>query len=147
MTALQGLQNTVSNSVFAAGGVEELAFSERPDGKIAIALTDGGLTERMSSIVSQSIEVIRNRIDELGLGDDRSGGGRHVPGRDPVERIDQCVFPAEIATAKVGEMGPHGIVGRDDVFLDQIVDHKTARAGVTTVPVKVEPVVPVSLTR
>ncbi|HTM77976.1 MAG TPA: protein translocase subunit SecDF, partial [Devosia sp.] len=34
VTALAGLQNTVSNSMFAVGGVNELAFGEAPDGKL-----------------------------------------------------------------------------------------------------------------
>ena len=67
MTALQGIQNTVNNSLFSAGvGVNELAFAEMPDGRISVSLTPEGITQRMSSLVAQSIEVIRSRIDELG---------------------------------------------------------------------------------
>jgi SecD/SecF fusion protein len=43
-----------------------LAFSQTADGKIVVSLTPEGITERMSSLVAQSMEVIRNRIDELG---------------------------------------------------------------------------------
>lgn len=64
--ALKGLQNTVSNSMFAGGGVSELEFGERPDGKLTVTLTDQGISERMSSLVAQSMEVIRKRVDELG---------------------------------------------------------------------------------
>ncbi|HEY0920731.1 SecDF P1 head subdomain-containing protein, partial [Devosia sp.] len=63
---LKTLQNVISGSLFAVGGVPELAFSDTPDGKIVITLTPEGIDERMSSLVSQSMEVIRKRIDELG---------------------------------------------------------------------------------
>ena len=65
-TAIQGLQNTLSNSLFAGVGVNELAFGETADGRLTITLTDDGIAQRMSSLVAQSIEVIRSRIDELG---------------------------------------------------------------------------------
>jgi hypothetical protein len=42
---------------------------------------------------------------------------------------------------------PQSVVRGEDVILCQIPDHSTARAGVTTDPVKVDPVVPVSRTR
>lgn len=98
MTALQGIQNTISNSLFSAGvGVNELAFSERPDGRIAITLTPEGITQRMSSLVSQSIEVIRSRIDELGTTEptiQRQGDTRvmvQVPGFGDSTRLKNIV--------------------------------------------------------
>ncbi len=97
MTALQGLQNVISNSIFTIGGVEELAFSETPDGKIVIGLTPQGVTERMSSLVSQSIEVIRKRIDELGTTEpsiQRQGADRvlvQVPGFGDSTRLKDII--------------------------------------------------------
>ncbi|WP_172122966.1 MULTISPECIES: protein translocase subunit SecD [unclassified Devosia] len=95
--ALQGLQNTVSNSMFAAGGVNELAFGESPDGKLTVSLTREGIAERTSSLVSQSIEVIRNRIDELGTTEpsiQRQGTNRvlvQVPGFGDSERLKNLI--------------------------------------------------------
>ena len=60
---LQGLQNNVGGSVIGVGGTPELSFSDTADGKIAVALTDQGINQRMSSLVTQSMEVIRKRID------------------------------------------------------------------------------------
>lgn len=97
MAALQGLQNTVSNSMVAVGGVQELAFSETSDGRIVVALTPEGVSERMSSLVSQSIEVIRNRIDELGTTEptiQRQGNERvlvQVPGFDDSNRLKDII--------------------------------------------------------
>src|SRR5690606_19922320 len=46
MAAIQKLQNSVSGT-FGVGGVNELAFSETPDGKIVVSLTPDGVTARM----------------------------------------------------------------------------------------------------
>src|SRR6218665_2727183 len=62
-TALQKLQNTVSSS---GVGAQELAFSETADGKIVVALTAAGITSRMSALVAQSMEVIRDRAHAIG---------------------------------------------------------------------------------
>jgi SecD/SecF fusion protein len=97
MQALRGLQNTVTNAIFGGLGVEELTFSQRPDGRIAVTLTDEGITERMSSLVAQSIEVIRNRIDELGTTEptiQRQGTDRvlvQVPGFDDSNRLKDII--------------------------------------------------------
>src|SRR5687768_9303505 len=45
-TAIEALQNTVSNSLIAVGGVQELAFGEAPDGKLTVTLTPEGISER-----------------------------------------------------------------------------------------------------
>ncbi|MDP1731146.1 MAG: protein translocase subunit SecD [Devosia sp.] len=95
--ALQTLQNTLSNSVFAVGGVQEIAFADAPDGRIVLSLTPEGVNERMSSLVSQSIEVIRNRIDELGTTEpaiQRQGTERvlvQVPGFEDSTRLKDII--------------------------------------------------------
>ncbi|KQU97206.1 protein translocase subunit SecD [Devosia sp. Root105] len=96
MTAVQKLQNNVSSS-FGVGGVPELAFSETTDGKIVVSLTPDGVKERMSSLVAQSMEVIRNRVDEVGTTEptiQRQGQDRvllQVPGFEDSERLKDLV--------------------------------------------------------
>jgi len=96
-TAIQALQNTVSNSIIAVGGVNELAFGDTPDGKLTVALTPEGVSERMSALVSQSVEVIRNRIDELGTTEpsiQRQGTDRvlvQVPGFEDSTRLKSII--------------------------------------------------------
>ncbi|KKB83751.1 preprotein translocase subunit SecD/SecF [Devosia limi DSM 17137] len=96
-TAIQTLQTTVSNSMFAVGGVNELSFGETPDGKLTITLTPEGITERMSALVAQSIEVIRKRVDELGTTEpsiQRQGTSRvlvQVPGFGDSERLKDII--------------------------------------------------------
>ena len=93
MTELQKLQNTITGSVAA----QELAFSESADGKIVVALTPEGITSRMSALVAQSMEVIRNRVDAIGTTEptiQRQGEDRvllQVPGYGDTERLIKLV--------------------------------------------------------
>ncbi|MEO8881934.1 MAG: protein translocase subunit SecD, partial [Devosia sp.] len=95
--ALQGLQNNVGGSVIGIGGVKELTFTDTPDGKIAIGLTDDGISQRMSSLVTQSMEVIRKRIDQLGTTEpqiQREGTDRvlvQVPGFQDSARLKEII--------------------------------------------------------
>jgi len=96
-TALEALQTVISNSVFAGGGVSEVNMGETTDGKVTLTLTEEGINERMSSLVTQSIEVIRRRIDELGTTEptiQRQGQDRvlvQVPGFDDSERLKDLI--------------------------------------------------------
>nr|WP_314260158.1 protein translocase subunit SecD [uncultured Devosia sp.] len=96
-TAIAALQNTISNSVMAVGGTNELAFGETTDGKLTVQLTEDGVNERMSSLVAQSIEVIRKRVDELGTTEpsiQRQGTNRvlvQVPGFGDSERLKDII--------------------------------------------------------
>lgn len=95
--ALEGLQNNVNSGLFAAGGVPELEYSETPDGKIVVKLSSAGIEERMSSLVAQSMEVVRNRIDQLGTTEpliQRQGSARvlvQVPGFGDSERLKEII--------------------------------------------------------
>ena len=83
--------------MLGVGGVEELAYGTAPDGRIVVSLRPEGVTERMSTLVSQSIEVIRNRIDELGTTEpqiQRQGADRilvQVPGFDDSSRLKSII--------------------------------------------------------
>jgi SecD/SecF fusion protein len=96
LTAVQALQTNIS-STFGVGGVPELAFSETPDGKIVVALTPDGVTARMSALVAQSMEVIRNRVDEVGTTEpliQRQGEDRvlvQVPGFEDSTRLKDLI--------------------------------------------------------
>jgi SecD/SecF fusion protein len=95
--AIAALQNTISNSLVAVGGVDELAFGETPDGKLTVTLTEAGIEERMSALVAQSIEVIRKRVDELGTTEpsiQRQGTNRvlvQVPGFGDSQRLKDII--------------------------------------------------------
>ncbi len=95
--ALRAVETVISSSVFSVGGVTETEVSVNADGKIIVRLTPEGIEERMSSLVTQSIEVIRRRIDELGTTEptiQRQGSDRilvQVPGFDDSARLKDLI--------------------------------------------------------
>jgi SecD/SecF fusion protein len=97
MEALTALAGDISGSVFAVNSVAEVDIAALPDGRISMSLTDEGLDERMSSLVTQSIEVIRRRVDELGTTEptiQRQGTDRvlvQVPGFSDSERLKDVI--------------------------------------------------------
>ena len=86
---LSGMTNPLGQGVFGSGGVNEFAFSEGENGAMRLAFTEEGLAQRVRSIVDQSIEVVRRRVDELGTTEpniQRQGEDRilvEAPGGDP----------------------------------------------------------------
>ncbi|WP_338723500.1 protein translocase subunit SecD [Devosia sp. XK-2] len=98
LTALEGLQNTVGGQVFSGvGGTNEIAIAAADTTHITITLTPEGIEQRMSSLVAQSIEVVRNRIDELGTTEpsiQRQGSNRllvQVPGFGDSTRLKNII--------------------------------------------------------
>jgi SecD/SecF fusion protein len=95
--ALQALQNNVGGGVAGVGGVQELTFTDTPDGKISIGLSNPGVDQRMSSLVTQSMEVIRKRIDAIGTTEpqiQRQGADRvlvQVPGFQDSARLKEII--------------------------------------------------------
>ncbi len=95
--ALRAVEVVVSTSVFSVSSVVETEVEITPDNKLTVALTPQGIDERMSALVTQSIEVIRRRIDELGTTEptiQRQGTNRilvQVPGFDDSERLKDLI--------------------------------------------------------
>ncbi len=96
LAALQTLQTNISGTL-GIGGTPELEFGETPDGKLTVKLTPNGVTERMSSLIAQSIEVIRKRVDEVGTTEptiQRQGQDRvlvQVPGFEDSARLKELI--------------------------------------------------------
>ncbi|MGG7517491.1 protein translocase subunit SecDF [Allorhizobium undicola] len=92
-TALQTLTNPVSTGAFASGSIQETTFEDAGNGLIRIQLTDSGIDYRVSSALTQSIEVVRRRVDELGNTEpliQRQGNDRiivQVPGLNDPQRL------------------------------------------------------------
>ncbi|MFD0917908.1 protein translocase subunit SecD [Pseudahrensia aquimaris] len=86
-----------AGSLLAGLGVVEVELSEETDTQLVYSLTDEGIENRIRSAVSQSIEVIRRRIDELGTTEpiiQRQGTDRiivQVPGFDDPERLKEII--------------------------------------------------------
>ncbi len=86
---LADLTNPLNQSLFGGGATDEFALSEGSNDMLRLQFSEEGLAQRMRSIVDQSIEVVRRRIDELGTTEpsiQREGEDRilvEAPGGDP----------------------------------------------------------------
>lgn len=95
--ALSDLTTPVSTGVLTGGTVREITLDTDPDGRFTINITDQGLDYRMSAAVTQTVEVIRGRIDELGTTEpiiQRQGTDRiivQVPGLDDPQRLKDLI--------------------------------------------------------
>ena len=75
------------------GAITEVSISNSSDGAFEVDLTDAGIDYRVSSAVTQSIEVVRRRVDELGTTEpliQRQGTDRiivQVPGLQDPQRL------------------------------------------------------------
>ncbi|MGN6548336.1 MAG: SecDF P1 head subdomain-containing protein, partial [Pararhizobium sp.] len=91
--ALKDLTKPINAGVFGTGNVQEVQLSEPQPGVLRLALTDEGINYRVSTAVSQSIEVVRRRVDELGTTEpviQRQGADRilvEVPGLGDPQRL------------------------------------------------------------
>ena len=91
--ALSSLIEPISTGVFGAGVINELEFSEPEPGLFRYTLSEEGITYRVVSAVSQSIEVVGRRVNELGTTEpiiQRQGDDRilvQVPGLDDPQRL------------------------------------------------------------
>jgi preprotein translocase subunit SecD/SecD/SecF fusion protein len=63
---LEELRNPLNSTLMGGSPVEEFGLNMGSDGVARFAFTEDGMAQRVRSIVDQSIEVIRRRVDELG---------------------------------------------------------------------------------
>jgi SecD/SecF fusion protein len=64
LTILRGLANVVGG---VTGASADLAVTSEPDGAIRLTLTPEGTRDRINAAVEQSVEIVRSRIDEIGV--------------------------------------------------------------------------------
>ncbi|MDI7863927.1 protein translocase subunit SecDF [Rhizobiaceae bacterium n13] len=64
--ALQPLTEGVSTGTLTGGTIQEVTIEDAGDGQLVLQLTDEGINYRVASALTQSIEVVRRRVDELG---------------------------------------------------------------------------------
>ncbi len=82
---------------FNISGTHELDVTATGNGKISVSLTQAGIDQRLKALVTQSIEVIRKRIDELGTTEptiQREGSDRilvEVPGFEDSTRLKDII--------------------------------------------------------
>ncbi|MEZ5781302.1 MAG: protein translocase subunit SecDF [Rhizobiaceae bacterium] len=96
-TALAQLTAPINSGLFGAGTVSELALEEPEPGLLRYTITDDGLVYRMNAAVTQSIEVIGRRVNELGTTEpiiQRQGDDRilvQVPGLQDPQRLKEIL--------------------------------------------------------
>jgi SecD/SecF fusion protein len=94
---LAPLTEPVSGGLLSGGVLREVELTETEPGLFQLSITDAGLDYRMSQAVSQTVEVIRGRIDQLGTTEpviQRQGTDRiivQVPGLDDPERLKDLI--------------------------------------------------------
>ncbi|MDP3895747.1 MAG: protein translocase subunit SecDF [Mesorhizobium sp.] len=92
-TALEALTQPVQAGIFSGGSVTELEMDEPEPGLLRFTLTEEGINYRMSSALTQSIEVLGRRVNELGTTEpviQRQGADRvlvQVPGLQDPDRL------------------------------------------------------------
>ena len=96
-TALASLTQPVSSGMFGGGAVHELTLDEPEPGLLRYTLTDEGIDYRVSNAVTQSIEVVGRRVNELGTTEpiiQRAGADRilvQVPGLQDPTRLKEIL--------------------------------------------------------
>ncbi len=96
-TRLEALQNPLSTNLLGGAGINEFDLTVSGDGVMRLSYSPEGLEQRVRGIVSQSMEVIGRRIDELGTTEpsiQRQGVDRilvEAPGLDDPERLKAIV--------------------------------------------------------
>lgn len=94
---LADLTQPITSGLFSGGRVSELTMEEPEPGLLRLTLTDAGIEYRLSSAVTQSIEVISRRVNELGTTEpviQRQGLDRilvQVPGLQNPERLKEIL--------------------------------------------------------
>ncbi|MEO5324139.1 protein translocase subunit SecDF [Mesorhizobium sp. CC13] len=91
--ALAALTQPVSAGIFGGGTLAELSLEEPEPGVLRFTLTEEGIDYRVSNAVTQSIEVVGRRVNELGTNEpiiQRAGADRilvQVPGLQDPQRL------------------------------------------------------------
>lgn len=91
--ALATLTQPVTSGLFGGGTISEMALSEPEPGLLRFTLTEDGIEYRLNSALSQSIEVVSRRVNELGTTEpviQRQGNDRivvQVPGLADPQRL------------------------------------------------------------
>lgn len=95
--ALASFTQPINQSLFGGGSVTEMTLDEPEPGLLRYTLTDGGINYRISSAVTQSIEVVGKRVNELGTVEpiiQRQGLDRilvQVPGLQDPQRLKELL--------------------------------------------------------
>ena len=148
-TALASLLQPVAAGVFSGGTITELTLDEPEPNVLRYTLTDEGIDYRLSAALTQSIEVVGRRVNELGTTEpiiQRQGNDRilvQVPGlQDPQRLKDILGQTAKLSFQMVDQTMPvqEAIEGRppagstimystDDPPIPYLIENRVIVAG------------------
>ncbi|WP_377298351.1 protein translocase subunit SecD [Rhizobium sp. SGZ-381] len=116
--ALAGLSNPVTTGLTTS---PDLTIADRGTDALTIRPSDAGITHRMSSAVEQSLEIIRQRVDQVGVAEpaiQRVGADRvlvQLPGeQDPSNLRALLGSTAKMSFHLLGREGERGVTVRSD---------------------------------
>lgn len=97
MRLLKKLAMPVASIVFGSPSTTDITVTSGPAGHISVALGEDGIRDRTNAAVEQSIEIIRRRIDQVGIAEptiQRVGANRilvQLPGVQDPARIRELL--------------------------------------------------------
>jgi SecD/SecF fusion protein len=119
VTELQTLSNPITTTTSV--GASDLAISTPSDNSISIAQTEAGINAHITGAVEQSLEIIRQRIDQVGVAEptiQRIGSDRvlvQLPGEQDPTRLRQLLgSTAKMSFHLLGDQGQPGVTMLSD---------------------------------
>ncbi|KQQ72472.1 preprotein translocase subunit SecD [Rhizobium sp. Leaf321] len=114
VTELQTLANPIGLGTTVGGS--DLSITSQGDNTISIAQTDAGITSHINAAVEQSLEIIRQRVDQVGVAEptiQRVGSDRvlvQLPGEQDPSRLRQLLgSTAKMSFHLLGDQGQPGV--------------------------------------
>ncbi|MGK9054102.1 protein translocase subunit SecD [Neorhizobium petrolearium] len=114
VTELQTLANPVGFGTTVGGS--DLSITTPTDNTISIAQTDAGINSHITAAVEQSLEIIRQRVDQVGVAEptiQRVGSDRvlvQLPGEQDPSRLRQLLgSTAKMSFHLLGQQGQPGV--------------------------------------
>ena len=147
--ALASLTEPISSGLFGAGVVSELSMQEPEPGLLRFTLTEEGIDYRMATALSQSVEVVNRRVNELGTTEpiiQRQGTDRilvQVPGLDDPQRLKDILgqtarlsfqmvdqsMPAQEAVQGRPPAGSTVMYSNDDPPIPYVIENRVIVSG------------------
>jgi SecD/SecF fusion protein len=148
-TALAALTQPLAAGLFGTGTVTELEMTEPEPGLLRFTLTEEGINYRLTSAVTQSVEVINRRVNELGTTEpiiQQQGNDRvlvQVPGLQDPQRlkdilgqtaqltfrmVDQSMPPQEAINGRP-PAGTQVLYSTDDPPIPYVIENRVIVSG------------------
>ncbi|CAN7328612.1 protein translocase subunit SecD [Neorhizobium sp. LjRoot104] len=119
VTELQTLANPVNFGTTV--GASDLAITTPSDNTISVAQTEAGINSHITAAVDQSLEIIRQRVDQVGVAEptiQRIGSDRvlvQLPGEQDPTRLRQLLgSTAKMSFHLLGQQGEAGVTMLSD---------------------------------